>query len=194
MTTGSKGLGLAVLALLAGFGGGCLAALLVTGGEATAAQAAAAPAGEPALGPQLRALAEELAALRAQLQRAAPALAPDDAAPRPLQPAPRDDAALLAALERLVAAVSGGGAGSGLVVPPPDAQRHARATALLDLRDDDLVSSHRLWPAQRVLDEYGVPDEIYVGDSTEKWVWRERADEAVALVLFRGHVVEVQRW
>lgn len=192
MNDGAKSLGL-LLALLAGFGGGILAALLVNGGEATAANAGSLPAVDPALAPELRALAAEVAALRQQLRQAALQPAPAATDPQPLAPA-RDDTALVAALERLAASMAGDGADAALVLPAPDAGRHARAVGLLARRDDDLAAACRLWPAQRVLDEFGLPDEIYVVDNSEKWIWRSRPEEALALVLFRGHVVGVERW
>jgi hypothetical protein len=198
MQGGSKGAGaVLLLAMLAGAAGGFVAGMFVADDTPSLPQPPPAAGAAAGLAPELSALTAEVAALRQQLQRTSPAGdAAASAAPQPLVPTTGVDLEpLIAALQQALAASAGTDAGGAQLVPPaPDPARHAGAAALLDLEDEVLRASHRLWAQQAVLDTYGVPDEIYVVDAKEKWVYRDDAGNGAVFELFRGHVVSMDRW
>ena len=174
-----------------------------SGGWAPVRARALAPPPAPAneLAPSLSELARALEALRSTLEQhppspdAARAADPEREPMTPASPA-RDDTDLVAALQALAASLrerdlgaprkDGASSGPALVVPAW-VNREA-AFAGFGMRqaqeaDDDLAwdramdafrKRHLFWTTQQVLDAYGKPDEIEVGDQYSTWTYRLR--------------------
>jgi hypothetical protein len=190
---------------------------------ARAAPGVGAPASVPAtptdLAPVLAELAGVLADLRATLAQRPAAPGSSEVPVREAvlaMPAP-GDADLATALQALAASVrglergteraSGANAHAGLVVPA--FVNRERAFAGVGLReaqdaDDELAweramdafrKRHLFWTTQQVLDAYGKPDEIEVGERTSTWSYRlpvEDDEETYTFYLSDGLVFSVE--
>jgi hypothetical protein len=178
----------------------------LSGGWSPERARASAPTPAPGneLAPSLAEIARALQALRSTLEQQPPTLdaARVEAPERePMTPAPgaRDDAELVAALQAIAASLrerdrgaqgNGGGAGPALVVPAW--VNRSAAFADFGMRraqqaDDGLAwdramdafrKRHLFWTTQQVLDAYGKPDEIEVGEQYSTWTYRLAVVEA----------------
>lgn len=179
---------------------GALFAIAVRPGAASAPAVASSPlsAASPTSAAPDRAVLEELTrevrALREALsaERAPVAVTGEQAAREALEVLRDELGVVLAQLQRHASA------GVGSAASALDTSSRGPLRSSLFLRsdkadvDEELTRAHRLWTYQRVLDAYGLPDQIDGGDRGVEWCYLDSDSKRATGVRFcDGYVVEV---
>ncbi|MHC5210726.1 MAG: hypothetical protein ACYTG2_08410 [Planctomycetota bacterium] len=195
---GSTSAAALLLAFVAGLLGGVLAATLIAPQAETAPQPA-----DPALARTLASLDDTVRRLGAQVEQLGRELPRVPAPAEPLagtSPAAPDLAPLVASVEQLVRAVRaqagrpGGGWLPGLPVPllslpstPPPPERLA---AVAESDTDLMRDRHLFWSYQQLLDTYGRPQYISIGEGNVTWQYEAPDGNTIGFQIFDGMVMD----
>lgn len=177
-------------AVLGGFVG-ALIVPLAGGDRARQVSAPAIPAAsgetDVELAEAIRALAEEVRTLgMARPER--PASARVSASPEDDASDPTTNTELIAALDRLSAALQSapgrslpGGIGLSSISMPARGKNVPALLALMPRDPEEVSREHRFWSVQRTLDHYGPPDEV---DGNGNWLYELEYEDGTAGITF----------